>query len=202
MPKSRVRKGRKPYRPRGAGGGTGGSRLRPVPASPAPASPVPAAAGTVAAPDRERDWAVPVSDEMTRFQRRVIGSDAWRRRIEDEVTALVNAERGRLGLVSLRADERLRRSARAHSADMAGRGYFSHQAPDGTGPADRIRAAGYPAPAGENIAAGQDTPAEVVRCWMNSAGHRAAILAPRARAIGVGLHDGPRRWWTQHFGHE
>ena len=39
--------------------------------------------------------------------------------------------------------------------------------------------------AGENIAYGYETPAELVRAWMHSAGHRANILSPQFHRIGV-----------------
>jgi uncharacterized protein YkwD len=137
------------------------------------------------------------------LQRRTIGSDAWRRLIEDHVVRLVNAERGRRNLVPLRTDERLRRSARAHSADMAGRDFFSHGAPGERDPASRMRQYGHPHPAAENIARGQADPPAVMRAWMNSPDHRANILHTQVRSIGVGLHQGQGGpWWTQHFGYE
>jgi uncharacterized protein YkwD len=140
---------------------------------------------------------------MAAFQRRVIGSDAWLRVIEDRVVSIVNDERRKRGLRPLRHDDRLRRSARAHSDDMAARGYFAHVAPDGRSPVDLMREHGYPAPAAENIARGQPDPPQVMMTWMNSLGHRANIMQPTVRAIGVGVHHGPGGpWWTQHFGWE
>ncbi|BDG35019.1 CAP domain-containing protein [Saccharococcus caldoxylosilyticus] len=44
--------------------------------------------------------------------------------------------------------------------------------------------------AGENIAAGQRTPQEVVNAWMNSPGHRANILNKNFTHIGVGYAKG------------
>lgn len=129
--------------------------------------------------------------------------EARRRRMEDDVVVLVNERRRSAGRPSLRVDERLRQSSRAHSADMAARGFFSHEAPGGVQPADRMRLAGYPAPAAENIARGQQTAAGAMRGWMNSPGHRANILREGLATIGVGVHlgaDGP--WWTQNFGYE
>jgi uncharacterized protein YkwD len=85
---------------------------------------------------------------------------------------------------------------------MAARDYFDHNSPDGKTPWDRIEAAGYDAPAAENIARGQPTPQAVVDAWMNSEGHRANILNCKIKAIGVGVHlgeGGP--WWTQDFGY-
>lgn len=39
----------------------------------------------------------------------------------------------------------------------------------------------------ENAAAGQQTPAEVVNAWMNSPGHRASIMDPYTKEIGIGF---------------
>ncbi|MFR9727730.1 CAP domain-containing protein [Saccharopolyspora sp. MS10] len=127
--------------------------------------------------------------------------ESVRVRTEDEVVVLVNVERARQGLAALRTDERLRRAARGHSADMARRGFFAHRGPRGSSPFDRMLAEGVENPAGENIAAGQRTPAAVVRGWMESVPHRRNILRAEFRTIGVGLHvaeDFP--WWTQNFG--
>ncbi|GJF34274.1 hypothetical protein KNE206_69740 [Kitasatospora sp. NE20-6] len=134
---------------------------------------------------------------------REVGSSAWRKRTEDAVVVLVNEHRQKAGLTILTVDERLRVSARQHSADMAARGYFAHVSPDGSTPTDRIRAAGYPWPGAENLAKGQLTPHEVVLAWWKSPGHRKNLLHPNVRTVGVGLHlagpEGP--WWTQHFGY-
>ncbi|HEU4423463.1 MAG TPA: CAP domain-containing protein [Pilimelia sp.] len=120
---------------------------------------------------------------------------------EDEVTALVNQRRASAGCGAVRTDERLRRAARGHSQDMADKNYFSHDSLDGRSPWDRAKAAGYAQPIGENIAKGQRTPAEVVKAWMDSPGHRRNMLNCDAKAIGVGLaYDGNSPIWTQLFG--
>jgi uncharacterized protein YkwD len=122
---------------------------------------------------------------------------------EDEVVRLTNAERAEEGCEALRIDDRLRTAAREHSTDMAERGYFDHESPEGTSPWDRMRAAGYDAPGGENIAMGYPSPEAVVDAWMDSRGHRENILNCRFEAIGVGVHFGSERgpWWTQDFGY-
>ncbi|UQI45123.1 CAP domain-containing protein [Streptomyces sp. HU2014] len=120
-----------------------------------------------------------------------------------EVLALTNAERGAAGLRPLAADARLTTAAQGHSADMAGRGFYSHTTPEGGEPWDRAAAAGSAHRGiGENIACGQRTPAEVVRGWMNSPGHRANILKPDFTHLGVGYATGGSAgtYWTQLFG--
>src|SRR5690606_9705866 len=95
---------------------------------------------------------------------------------EEEVVALVNAERAAAGCPAVTVDGRLTAAARAHSADMAARGYFAHTTPDGVTFDRRIEEAGYAwSYAAENIARGQPDPEAVMRAWMNSDGHRRNI---------------------------
>ncbi|MFD6288441.1 CAP domain-containing protein [Streptomyces sp. NPDC060205] len=120
-----------------------------------------------------------------------------------EVLALTNAERAAAGLPPLAEDPLLTRAAQAHSADMVARAFYSHTAPDGSEPWDRAAAAGSPRRTiGENIACGQRSPAEVVRGWMDSPGHRANILKPAFTHLGVGFAGGGSAgtYWTQLFG--
>ena len=53
----------------------------------------------------------------------------------------------------------------------------------------------------ENIAMGQPNSQEVVRCWMNSSGHRANILNGGHRRIGVAALRTPEGtiYWCQQF---
>ncbi len=125
--------------------------------------------------------------------------------VEYETAGLVNRERRLVGLYDLAWDDRLGLAARGHAEDMAFQNYFSHVSLDGRTPGDRITAAGYSWNAcGENIAAGQMTPEEVMASWMNSAGHRANILTNTFCDIGVGYAYAPsssyRTYWVQNFG--
>jgi uncharacterized protein YkwD len=137
-------------------------------------------------------------------------ASAW----EDEVLRLTNARRvaGAIcggqsyrPVAPLAPDAALRAAARAHSRDMAVRGFFSHTNPDGRSPADRAVAAGYPSRhVGENIAAGHRSPAEVVDGWMQSAGHCQNIMEPSYRVLGVGhwyaANTAHANYWSQSFG--
>ena len=111
---------------------------------------------------------------------------------------LVNAERARHGLIALGQNARLRRAAEAHSLDMARRKFFEHRTPDGVETAARIVRQGYPPIlVGENLAWGElahSTPANMIALWMKSPGHRANVLQPGYREIGVGLaYEAPER---------
>lgn len=133
---------------------------------------------------------------------------------EDEVLDLVNEARAEArscggqpfaAAPPLSMESRLRCAARVHSLDMATRAFFDHQNPDGESPFDRIDQTGYVfGAAGENIAAGQTTPAEVVAGWLDSPGHCSNIMSADYVHIGVGYHftetgEYPH-YWTQVFG--
>jgi uncharacterized YkwD family protein/spore coat assembly protein SafA len=124
--------------------------------------------------------------------------------VENQVIQLVNQERLKRGLPALVRNWELCRVARIKSQDMRDRRYFSHTSPTYGDPFRMMRAFGiHFTAAGENIAAGQPTPAEVMRSWMNSTGHRSNILNRGYTQIGVGFaRGGPYGYyWTQDFIH-
>ncbi len=112
------------------------------------------------------------------------------------VQCLVNNEREAHGESALRANAKLQRAAQGHSEEMASEDYFSHYAPDGSTPLERMRASGYIYSSqigyevGENIAWGTlwlTTPEAIVNAWMASPEHRANILDGRYRDSGIGV---------------
>jgi uncharacterized protein YkwD len=124
-----------------------------------------------------------------------------------EVAALTNAERAKAGCPALTLDARLGKAAQAHTDEMSRRGALAHEGANGSTPGDRATAAGYTWSAvAENIAAGQQTPADAVASWMKSPGHRQNILNCTYRHIGVGYlrrtDDRFGHYWTQMFGAE
>ncbi|HAQ07884.1 MAG TPA: hypothetical protein DCR24_10300 [Bacillus bacterium] len=122
--------------------------------------------------------------------------------IENQVIQLTNQERAKNGLKPLAADWQLSRVARYKSVDMRDKNYFSHTSPTYGSPFNMIRSFGVTyRSAGENIAAGQRTPSEVVQSWMNSPGHRKNILNASYTHIGVGHASGGSygHYWTQMF---
>ncbi|MEV8633430.1 CAP domain-containing protein [Streptosporangium sp. NPDC051023] len=121
---------------------------------------------------------------------------------QDEVVRLTNVERQAGGCAPLKNDPQLRSAAQGHSDDMAAKNYFSHTSQDGRTMTDRIKASGFsPMTAwAENIAWGQRTPADVVKAWMNSEGHRRNIMNCAYTHIGVGMATSSRGpYWTQDF---
>jgi len=101
----------------------------------------------------------------------------------------VNRTRTAHQLAPLRLDVTLHRAARSHSIDMLERNYFSHGSF-----AERLRTFGARGPRlGENLAWGVGTAADaryIVRLWLGSPGHRANLLRPGFRRIGVGAVTG------------
>ncbi len=111
--------------------------------------------------------------------------------VRDATLCLINAQRERNGRVPLTENAMLDRAAVLHSLDMAKRKYFEHADPDGVQPDARIVQQGYPPIlVGENLAWGEtvkSSPAVIVSMWMKSPGHRANILEPNYREIGIGM---------------
>jgi uncharacterized protein YkwD len=116
-------------------------------------------------------------------------------RIEAEVLRLSNIEREKQGLPSLSLDATLAATARAHSADMVARDFFSHDNPDGCSSSCRATAAGYRwRMIGENIymmKGWELSPLEaavmIVNGWMSSPGHRENLLKEGYTESGVGI---------------
>lgn len=119
----------------------------------------------------------------------------------EEVLRLVNIERTSRGLAAYSLDETLCAGANIRAQEIVTN--FSHTRPDGTEPYTVLDQYNYQSTSlGENIAAGQTTPAEVVETWMNSDGHRANILSESFTKMGVGYYEsssGYRYYWVQLF---
>jgi uncharacterized protein YkwD len=110
-------------------------------------------------------------------------------RSESSLLAVMNQVRIARGLLPLRADARLEVAARGHSRTMLRTGSFSHGAFS-----TRIRRVGVRAPrVGENLAwsAGALAAARtIVQLWLASPAHRANLLRPGYRIVGVGAVSG------------
>jgi hypothetical protein len=113
--------------------------------------------------------------------------------IRAAVICLHNEARAEAKVALLRSDERLATAAERHAHDMVAKGYFSHDAPSGLDPFDRMRRTGYIGRgivwnAGETIAwGGLATPRAVMDAWMGATSQRLTLLAPDFRHIGVGV---------------
>jgi uncharacterized protein YkwD len=122
--------------------------------------------------------------------------------VQQQVLSLVNQNRRRGGCGDLSLDRRLILAAYGHAADMARRGYFAHESPNGDGAGDRVSETGYEwRRYGENIARGPDSAYEVVDGWMHSPEHRENIMDCQLHEMGIGLAFSPDRmpYWVQDF---
>lgn len=120
---------------------------------------------------------------------------------ETEMLNLINQERARAGLAPLVMDETMREVARQHSREMFELGYFGHESPVTGSLTDRLLRAGVRfRVAGENLAYAPN-----VRLahegLMASPGHRANILNPQFRRVGIGAVRSELRgtMFTQEF---
>ncbi|CAM4291905.1 CAP domain-containing protein [Paenibacillus phoenicis] len=114
-----------------------------------------------------------------------------------KVVELVNQERKKAGLKPLIVHTNLTKMAKTKAIDMFKTAYFSHTSPKYGSPFDMMDAFNITyIYAGENIGKGQRTAEEVVKDWMESPGHKANILNPKYKLIGVGYYNG---YWVQEF---
>lgn len=109
---------------------------------------------------------------------------------EAEILRVVNQVRAQNGLAPLRLDLRLEAAARGKSRSMIRSGVFAHG-----DVGRRLAASGARGPVfGENLAWALGSGASasgIVRMWLNSPTHRANLLRPGFRRIGVGRVVGP-----------
>lgn len=112
-----------------------------------------------------------------------------------EVLDLVNVQRANYGLSALEmGDEKLTAAAQTRAEEIAV--VNSHIRPDGSKCFTVLKDYNVTdAPTGENAAWGSVSPEEVVNAWMNSEGHRANILNPEARKMGVGYYYNSTSTW-------
>lgn len=108
-----------------------------------------------------------------------------------QVVTMTNQQRHAHGCRQVAVDRELTLASVRQSSYMARTGIFTHVWRDGSTFVTRAHLAGYQQPAGENIAWGYPTAAEVVAAWMASPHHRANILNCGVRSIGTGVTYGP-----------
>ncbi len=133
--------------------------------------------------------------------------------IEIDFLHLINDYRAQNGAGCLAPSPTMNAASDWMSQAMGEQGFFDHREPpcdnngvcSGRDPFDRIAAFGHDewSTAGENIAAGYSSAAEVFEGWRNSPGHNANMLNPNFTAIGIGRVVVPgsqfRIYWTNNF---
>ncbi|NCO12532.1 MAG: hypothetical protein GW754_02100 [Candidatus Pacebacteria bacterium] len=102
-----------------------------------------------------------------------------------------NKERVSQGLVALTYNTSLSEAATGKARDMFTDQYWAHTSPGGKEPWDFIKSVNYNYKvAGENLARDFDSTTPMITAWMNSPTHKANIMNPRYRDIGLAVVDG------------
>ncbi|NLG43211.1 MAG: CAP domain-containing protein [Phycisphaerae bacterium] len=127
-------------------------------------------------------------------------AEAWR----DRVWQLLNSERMRYGLQPLARNAVLDAQAEQYACEMIYYDFVDHENPvTHSNLAERAAEFGYEYwMIGENLAAGQTSPEQVVAGWMASPDHRENMLHENYSEVGVGLRQGGyyRLYWVLEFG--
>lgn len=111
--------------------------------------------------------------------------------IPNVLAVLANSDRNSSSLHSLAYNPVLEKAAQEKANDMAEKGYFAHNSPEGITPWHWIRKAGYEfIYAGENLAVNFSDSSDVNNAWMNSPGHRANILNDKFTEVGIATARG------------
>lgn len=102
------------------------------------------------------------------------------------VVKLVNDNRQENGLPALAVSPKLTEAAQLKARDMFTKQYFSHRDPRGRRADYLLKKIGYEFTiAGENLSREFYSPEGVTKNWMDSPGHRANIIDPEYKEIGI-----------------
>lgn len=128
-------------------------------------------------------------------------SDSVWQQIEEgsqkQIFDLTNIIREKHNLNGLSWDEETATVAKQHSKEMYDKQYFAHESPSSGDLGDRLKKAKIDYElAGENIAANYTDGPAAVEGWLNSKGHREALLQKEFTSIGVGVYQ---KYYTQNF---
>ncbi|MBP5530143.1 MAG: SH3 domain-containing protein [Lachnospiraceae bacterium] len=124
--------------------------------------------------------------------------DSGQLSLSEQIVALCNEYRVAEGLEPLLEDPELDTLAKIRADEIII--YFEHERPDGSDCFTVMK--DYKCTlCGENIAAGQGEPKDVVDAWMNSPGHRDNIMNKDFKKIGIGYSEGGEygAYWAQLF---
>lgn len=106
----------------------------------------------------------------------------------EKLLNLTNLQRAQIGLPPLRLNAELSAAAQAKANDMFNKGYWAHNAPDGTTPWVFITRSGYSyLYAGENLAKDFANSEGVVNAWMASPSHKENIFKKEYEDVGFAV---------------
>lgn len=116
-------------------------------------------------------------------------------KVERKIVKKINAIRVNSGLHRVKRDRALSRSADFHCRDMLGANFFAHTSSNGWSFEQRVEQFRPARRIGETLAylpkgMGGGMAGRIVSMWMNSPPHRASLLSPSFRRIGVARRDG------------
>jgi hypothetical protein len=123
--------------------------------------------------------------------------------IDQEVLDLINQERAKVGISPLNDNDDIDDAADRQAFDMATNNNFSEIGSDGSTIASRVEDTNYPfSNAGEVIAFGPMTPADVVAQWINDPVQRNTLLDPTFTdaALGSVANSDGIIYWVETFG--
>lgn len=104
---------------------------------------------------------------------------------------LTNQNRTAKNIAELKVSPILEKAAQMKADDMAAKGYFAHNTPDGKTPWYWFDQAGYAYKyAGENLAVNFEESIDVENAWMASRGHFLNIMNPKYTEIGIATSTG------------
>ncbi|GAA0445974.1 CAP domain-containing protein [Lentibacillus halophilus] len=117
--------------------------------------------------------------------------------MERQIFLMTNVIRNQHKKQPLKWDEAVGKVAYRHSKDMADNNYFSHYNKDGDGLKERLATKDvFYKSAGENIAAQYPDAQAAMHGWLNSEGHREALLKDEYTHLGAGVY---KLYYTQNF---
>jgi len=114
---------------------------------------------------------------------------------------VINRERQRRGLSTLNVNASLMAAAQAHSDDLATNNRWGHTGSDGSTPQDRMRRAGYPLGAGEELLAGNSIDIDaILDLWLRNPQYQGILMNAGYVDIGAGYahndNSDYRDYWT------
>ncbi|MGM9925251.1 MAG: CAP domain-containing protein [Bacillus sp. (in: firmicutes)] len=116
---------------------------------------------------------------------------------DQQIFDITNIIRERFDLGLVEWDETTAEVAFLHSMDMSKENYFSHESPKNGDLANRLKEGKVKYElAGENIAAQYVDGLAACEGWLNSKGHREALLNEEFTHLGVGVYQ---KYYTQNF---
>lgn len=112
--------------------------------------------------------------------------------VRTQLLALINAQRSLSTAPPMRLSPILCAVAQGYADDMAKRGYFAFQTPEGEPITTKAQRAGFDARVVPAMVKGYATPEAALDPWMKSPANRQNLLDPRLQQLGIGVADS--RW--------